>query len=144
MAAAAVRGATAAGAAGQHDPKASAKVGGEAVAAAGQRESKTSTIAEAFPTSLVVSKHFRDTSSGREILMLEVAKVSIVVLQWAGFGGFTLLTAKHLLFMREGGLSSMIKAVLHSLCNVTFFMGFFSRASTRPLPPLLLSRKCPE
>jgi len=31
--------------------------------------------AEVFPTGLVVSKHFRDSCSGREILMLEVEKV---------------------------------------------------------------------
>lgn len=33
---------------------------------------------EAFPTGLVMSKHFRETSTGREILMLEVEKVRTI------------------------------------------------------------------
>lgn len=31
--------------------------------------------AEVFPTGLVVSRHFRESCSGREILMLEIEKV---------------------------------------------------------------------
>lgn len=42
-----------------------------------ERESdkvKTKLVAETFPTGLVVSKHFLETSSGRQILMLEITK----------------------------------------------------------------------
>lgn len=35
-------------------------------------------VIEAFPTGLVVSKHFREASTGREILMLEVEKARTI------------------------------------------------------------------
>lgn len=38
-------------------------------------EAAGATVAEVFPTGLVVSKHFRESFTGREILMLEVEKV---------------------------------------------------------------------
>lgn len=46
-------------------------------AADGQEEPETAgnVTAEVYPTGLVVTKHFRESSTGREILMLEVDKV---------------------------------------------------------------------
>lgn len=38
-------------------------------------ETAEAPTAEGFPTGLVVSKHFRESFTGREILMLEVEKV---------------------------------------------------------------------
>lgn len=48
-----------------------------ATSAEGENECQTTgaTAAEVFPTGLVVSKHFRESFTGREILMLEVEKV---------------------------------------------------------------------
>lgn len=45
------------------------------VTGARKSETETGVIVEAFPTGLVVSRHFRETSTGREILMLEIEKV---------------------------------------------------------------------
>lgn len=42
-------------------------------------------VIEAFPTGLVVSKHFREASTGREILMLEVEKARTIGVVDMGF-----------------------------------------------------------
>lgn len=36
---------------------------------------------ETFPTGLVMSKHFQEASTGREILMLEVEKVRLTIVR---------------------------------------------------------------
>lgn len=49
---------------------------------------------EIFPTGLVMSKHFREASTGREILMLEIEKVGLrIVGETTSLRGLAYLTA---------------------------------------------------
>lgn len=80
-------------------------------------EAAGATVAEVFPTGLVVSKHFRESFTGREILMLEVEKVGEAEETCAAVFLFSVADA-----------ATPLRSVAPRLCVCVWFWGPSNRA----------------